>query len=60
MGSFITNFQSPVELDDLIDRFQSGGVTNLNMILDREQYASVEGWVVTNATVGDSGCFMCV
>ncbi len=59
MGSFITNFQSPVELDDLIDRFQSGGVTNLNMILDRERYASVEWTVDKNATVGDTVYFMC-
>ena len=59
MGSFITNFQSPVELDDLIDRFKSDGITNLDMILDREQYVSVAWTVDKNATVGDTVYFMC-
>ena len=59
MGSFITNSQSPVELDDLIDRFKSGGITNLDMILDREQYASVEWTVDKNASIGDTVYFMC-
>lgn len=59
MGAFITNFQSPVELDDLIDCFESGGVTNLNMILDRKQHARIEWTVDKNATAGDTAYFMC-
>lgn len=59
MGAFITNFQSPVKLDDLIDRFERGGVTNLDMILDREQDACIKWTVDKNATVGDTVYFMC-
>ena len=50
MGAFITNFQSPVELDDLKDRLDCGGITNLDMILHPEKFASVDKGIHNKTT----------
>lgn len=59
MSAFITNFQSPVELDDLIDRFEKGELTNLDMILGHENFIPLEWTVDKDASVGDTVFFMC-
>lgn len=59
MAAFITNFQSPVELDDLIDRYERGKITNLDMILGHKRYAPLEWTVDKDASVGDTVYFMC-
>lgn len=59
MAAFITNFQSPVELDDLIDRFERGKITNLDMILGNKKFAPLEWTVDKDASIGDTVYFMC-
>lgn len=59
MAAFITNFQSPVELDDLIDRYERGKITNLDMILEPKKFAHLEWTVDKDASVGDIVYFMC-
>ncbi|MDI9469165.1 MAG: hypothetical protein QM296_03055 [Bacillota bacterium] len=57
-GSFISNFQSPVGIDDLIERYQAG-MSNIDIL-----YADLdEGWtewtVPRDAQIGDRVFFMC-
>lgn len=59
MGAFITNFQSPVELEDLADRYSRGQVTNLEILKNHEKYAPIEWTVDKGADVGDTVYFMC-
>ena len=59
MCSFITNFQSPVELDDLVDRYKRNRVTNLEMVINHEKYAPIEWTVDKDAAIGDTVYFMC-
>lgn len=59
MAAFITNFQSPVELDDLIDRYERGKITNLDMILGHKNSIPLEWTVDKDAAVGDTVYFMC-
>lgn len=59
MNSFITNFQSPVEIEDLLDRYEQGEVTNIDMLLDFEMYSPLEWTVSKDAEVGDIVFFMC-
>lgn len=59
MAAFITNFQSPVELDDLIDRYERGKITNLDMILGHKNFIPVEWAADKDAAVGDTVYFMC-
>lgn len=59
MGAFITNFQSPVELDDLADRYSRGQVTNLEILKNHEKYAPIEWTVDKDAAIGDTVYFMC-
>ena len=59
MSAFITNFQSPVELDDLKDRLDCGGITNLDMILHPEKFSPIEWTVDKEAKIGDVVVFMC-
>ena len=56
--AFITNFQSPVELDDLIDRYMTDGLTNIDhLFYDAED--EMEWTVDKEAKVGDTVFFMC-
>lgn len=56
--AFITNFQSPVELDDLIDRYMTDGLTNIDhLFFDAED--EMEWTVDKDAKVGDTVFFMC-
>lgn len=59
MSAFITNFQSPVEMQDLEDRFRRGGISNLNMLLHWRQFQTLEWTVDKQAVVGDTVLFMC-
>lgn len=59
MSAFITNFQSPVEMQDLEDRFRRGGISNLNMLLHWRQFQPLEWIVDKQAVVGDTVLFMC-
>lgn len=59
MSAFITNFQSPVEMQDLEDRFRRGGISNLNMLLHWRQFQPLEWTVDKQAVVGDTVLFMC-
>lgn len=59
MAAFITNFQSPVELDDLKDRFNQGKITNLDMILGHKSHRPLEWTVDKEADIGDTVYFMC-
>jgi len=59
MGAFITNFQSPVEIEDLIDRYENGETTNLDMVLHYEEYQPFEWTVDKDAKVHDIAVFMC-
>lgn len=59
MKSFITNFQSPVELDDLIDRYEGDGMTNIDHVLQVKENESLIWTVNKNAQVGDVVLFMC-
>lgn len=59
MAAFITNFQSPVELDDLIDRYERGKITNLDMVLGHKKFAPLEWTVDKDASIGDTVYFMC-
>lgn len=59
MAAFITNFQSPVELVDLVDRYERGKITNLDMILEHEKYAPLEWTCDKDAKIGDTVYFMC-
>lgn len=56
--AFITNFQSPTELDDLIERFQWDGLTNLDLILRASE--ELGEWTVDkDCFVGETVFFMC-
>ena len=44
---------------DLEDRFQRGGISNINMILSREQFPTLEWTVDKNAAVDDTVFFLC-
>lgn len=57
MGAFITNFQSPVELEDLIDRYEKDGLTNIDYLLENRY--STEWTVSRYACAGDIALFMC-
>ena len=58
MSAFIINFQSPKELDDLVDRFQTDGLTNIDHILNFED--TLKEWTVDkNSKAGDKVFFMC-
>ena len=58
MAAFITNFQSPFELDDLQDRFERDGLTNIDYLLHFDE--SIGEWTVhKDAQVGDRVYFMC-
>ena len=59
MSAFITNIQSPVEMQDLEDRFRRGGISNLNMLLHWRQFQPLEWTVDKQAVVGDTVLFMC-
>jgi len=59
MSAFITNYQSPVEMQDLEDRFRRGGISNLNMLLHWRQFQPLEWTVDKQAVVGDTVLFMC-
>ena len=59
MSAFITNFQSPVEMQDLEDRFRRGGISNLNMLLHWRQFQPLEWTVDKQAVVGETVLFMC-
>lgn len=59
MGAFITNFQAPAEMPDLEDRFKRGGVSNIDMLLRRSQFPTLEWTVDKNAVVGDTVLFLC-
>lgn len=59
MAAFITNFQSPVELDDLIDRYERGKITNLDIVLGYKGFTPLEWTVDKDAAVGDTVYFMC-
>lgn len=59
MNRFISNFQSPVEIEDLIDRYENGEVTNLDLLLDYENNLPVEWTVYKESRVGDKIYFMC-
>ncbi len=59
MAAFITNFQSPVELDDLKDRFNQGKISNIDMILGHKSHRPLEWTVDKTAAVGDTVYFMC-
>ena len=58
MSAFIINFQSPKELIDLIDRFTSDGLTNIDHILHFDD-TLMEWTVDKNCSVGDEVYFMC-
>ncbi len=46
MSAFITNFQSPVEMQDLEDRFRRGGISNLNMLCIGGSFSLLNGqWI---------------
>lgn len=57
MAAFITNFQSPVELNDLVDRFENDRMTNIDHIL---HYGETFGeWTVDkNSQIRDT-VFLC-
>ncbi len=58
MPAIIVNFQSPVELCDLIDRFERDGLTNIDHILNFEN--TLKEWTVDkNCAPGDVVFFMC-
>ena len=58
MPDIIINFQSPLTLDDLIDRCDSDGLTNIDHILNFE--STTQEWTVDrNCSVNDTVFFMC-
>lgn len=58
MSALITNFQSPVELRDLVDRYEKDGMTNIDHIFHYED--TFGEWTVDkNSQVGDIVFFMC-
>lgn len=59
MSTFITNFQSPVGIEDLQDRLENGRISNLDMILHYDLYPSIEWTVDKDARIGDTVLFMC-
>lgn len=59
MSTFITNFQSPVGIEDLQDRLENGRISNLDMILHYDLYPSIEWTVDKDARTGDTVLFMC-
>lgn len=58
MSAFIINFQSPKELVDLMDRYDSDGLTNIDHILHFDD-TLMEWTVDKNCSVGDEVYFMC-
>lgn len=59
MAAFITNFQSPVEMEDLKDRLCHGRISNIDMILEYERFFPLKWTVDKNAKIGDTVVFMC-
>ena len=60
MGAFITNFQSPIEIDDLEERFYLDGMTNLDKILSCRFNEDDGCWTVPyDAQVDDVVLYMC-
>lgn len=59
MGAFIANFQSPIEIEDLIDRYNKGSITNIEMILNHKDYEPLEWTVDRYSEVNDIVFFMC-
>ena len=58
MSAIIINFQSPVEREDLIDRYKRDQLTNIDHILNFE--STLKEWTVDkNSKVGDAVFFMC-
>jgi len=64
--AFITNFQGPVELDDLIERFDTGGLTNIDILINdspadpsKNENNTTEWTVDRNASIGETVFFMC-
>lgn len=57
MEAFITNFQSPVELEDLIDRYETDRMTNIDHFFSE---ATTLDWTVKkDAQINDIVVFMC-
>ena len=56
--AFITNFQGPVEIEDLIERFKIDGLTNLDKIYFNKP-DETEWTVDKDALIGDTVFFMC-
>ena len=60
VSSFIANFQSPFDLDDLEWYYQRGVPTNLDRVLDASQGVPLGLWSVPKwARPGDRAFFMC-
>lgn len=64
MKAFITNFQSPKELDELIERYELNGLTNLDLLLQYKDADPderiVEEWTTwKDSRPGDIALFMC-
>lgn len=58
MAAIITNFQAPKELDDLVDRYERDGLTNIDHLLQFDD--TLGEWTVDkNDQVGDTVFFMC-
>ncbi len=56
--AFITNFQAPVEEADLVDRFETDGLTNIDHVLSFED--TLREWTVDKeCKIGDRVFFMC-
>ena len=56
--AFITNFQSPFELDELRERFEDDGATNIDYILRGGE--TLGDWTVDkDCLIGDTVFFMC-
>ncbi len=58
MSSFITNFQSPVGIEDLSERFEAGK-SNIDILLESQNKGWTEWTVAKDAKVGDTVFFMC-
>ena len=60
MASFIANFQSPRELDELEWFYQNGGFSNLGTLINSSKGVPLGEWSVPRwAKVGDRVFFMC-
>ncbi len=55
---FITNFQSPIELDELIERFQIDQLTNIDVLFS-DGPGETEWTVDKDAQIGETVFFMC-